>query len=191
MGFVIVMPAVQRPTVARTRWATYVRGNGVVEVAGLRRMGARGEATRSITGVDVLDEIGWRGVPSSAVFEQGAGGRGGEQPPPGSVGGEPPRGLGGDRPVAVQVSRLVVDAMRVLIGTVTPTAAARPRRAPNGWWTCSQAALQQPRCPSSRADQHSSARVSARSWSSVRGSSGWSVWARRAAASMAVQNAAK
>ncbi|HMG30366.1 MAG TPA: hypothetical protein VK585_09630 [Jiangellaceae bacterium] len=106
----------QRPEVARGGGAALLPRGAVVEVAALGGPGAGGEAAGLVAGDDVLGQLRRRQVPLAAEVEDHTRGRVGEDPPPDTVRGDPPRGLGGDGAVAVQVGGLVVGADQRRIG---------------------------------------------------------------------------
>ncbi len=182
-------PRCSAPEVPGAGGAALLPRGGVVQVAALGGPGAGGEPAGLVAGDDVLGQLRRRQVPAAADVEDHTGDRVGEQPAPDTVRGDPPGDLGADRSVALQVGGLVVGADQRRIGHVTFTG-RRPRRPASRSPTWLHEEWQQPRCPAVRADQPSPASTSARAWSRVRLSPGSAVWWRRAAASMAVQNAA-
>src|SRR5207248_2980156 len=107
----VVVPSGQRPQVVFVGFAAVFPGDDVVEFAAARLAGAVGEPAGGVGGGDVVDQRLRRLVGSSAVVEESPVVVGDQRPPlGGGVEREPGRGGRGDRPVAVEFGRVLVEA---------------------------------------------------------------------------------
>jgi hypothetical protein len=115
VGLAVVVPPAHQGVVAGAGRSAPVVRDAVLDVAAMSGLAAAGKAADTVAGEQKPGQVrGWPVVLGAAI-EQGAGIGVGEQSlslGPGRIGGELPRGLGGDGAVAGQVSRFVVEAQQ-------------------------------------------------------------------------------